>query len=156
MNRIGELLGSRTRGNIVEALALSDKPMTAYRVAKKYNMNVAKVYKEFKRLDGLGLLKSESDGAKVYELADDDLKSLALKLSSRVQTYESWKSKEARRTRFRMGLSKVPRFELEIPPGGGEQGARRMPGELENLAALGRKKFDRKYRRTAERAYARV
>lgn len=156
MSRLGELLGSVTRGNIVEALALSDRPLTAYRVAKTYNMNVAKVYIEMKRLANLGMIQP---AARVrgteYEFLDDDLRSLALKLSSRVQTYESWRSAESKRERFRMGLAKVPSFSLggRIAPG---QGERRMAGELENLADLGRKTFDSKNRRTGERDYARI
>lgn len=55
MSRLGELLGSRTRGNVVEALALSGEPLAACRVAKSYNMNIAKAYKEMKRLSDLGV-----------------------------------------------------------------------------------------------------
>ena len=36
MSRLGELLGSKTRGNIIEALALADRPLSAYKVAKSY------------------------------------------------------------------------------------------------------------------------
>jgi hypothetical protein len=157
MNRLAELLGSSTRANIVQALALSDKPLTAYRLARRYNMNVAKVYLEMKRLEGLGLLKlAGTNGKREYLLVDVDLQNLALRLSPRVQTYESWRSDESRRERFRMGLAAVPRS----APGGGpnplRQGKRRFPGELENLAVLGRRKFDSKYRKTAGRSYARV
>jgi hypothetical protein len=157
MNRLGKLLGSTTRGNIAEALALSDRPLTAYRVAMKYNMNVAKVYLEMKRLEGLGLVKATvRTKGREYELVDSDLRRLALKLSSRVQTYETWKSKESKRTRFRMGLLSVPSFSLEGSPRGVEPGQRRLPGELESLATLGRRKFDSKYRRITGRDYDRV
>ena len=157
MNRLGELLGSNTRGNIVEALALSDRPLTAYRVARMYNMNVAKVYLEMKKLNGLGMVKPiVKDRGREYELVDSSLRSLALKLSSRVQTYESWKSDESKRARFRMGLASVPRFTMERPSKAVEPGQRRMSGELENLAVLGRKKFDSKYRRMSRRDYARI
>ncbi|HKT22642.1 MAG TPA: helix-turn-helix domain-containing protein [Nitrososphaerales archaeon] len=155
MNRLGELLGSRTRGNVVEALALSEKPLTAYRVAKSYNMNVAKVYREMKKLSDLGMLKASSAGpAREYELADEDLKDLALKLSSRVLTYSSWRSMDSKRERFRMGLQAVPEFAIEA----GEPPAetRKALGELENLATLGRSKFDAKYRRKSGREYARL
>ena len=154
MGRLGELLGSVTRGNLVEALALSDTSLTAYGVAKAYNMNVAKVYIEMKRLERLGLIRStRGSRGKGYELVDNNLRDLALKLSSRVQTYESWKSPESRRTRFKMGLASVPPFSLEEKPAGLDIGQRRMPGELENLAILGRKKFGAKYRRVSERRY---
>jgi hypothetical protein len=158
MNRLGELLGSVTRGNIIEALALSAGPLTAYRVARTYNMNVAKVYSEMKRLNSLGMVKPAERGRAgvEYELVDEDLRNLALKLTSRVQTYESWKSDDSRRARFRMGLASVPHVPLERGARAVEQGQRRLPGELENLAALGRKKFDSKYRKTAVRAYGRV
>jgi DNA-binding transcriptional ArsR family regulator len=158
MNRLGELLGSVTRGNIIEALALSDKPLTAYRVAMAYNMNVAKVYIEMKKLNSLGLVKpaERSGRGRQYELVDDDLRNLALKLRSRVQTYESWKSSESKRARFRMGLASVPQVSLEGPPRAAEPGQRRMPGELDNLAILGRKKFDSKYRRSTGKDYDRV
>jgi hypothetical protein len=157
MSRLGELLGSTTRGNIVEALSLADRPLTAYRVAMAYNMNVAKTYSEMKRLNSLGLVRTAGRRrSREYVLLDNDLRNLALKLSSRVQTYESWRSRESKRARFRMGLVSVPRVSLEALPGAGEPGQRRMPGELANLAILGRKKFDSKYRRTSGREYDRV
>jgi hypothetical protein len=157
MTRLGELLGSATRGNIVEALALSGRPLTAYRIAKNYNMNVAKVYLGMKKLERLGLVRFTGKiGLKEYELNDNDLRSLALRLSSRVQTLESWRSDESRRSRFRMGLVPVPRFSLENLPKTQEPRQRRMPGELENLATLGRKMFDAKYRRKMGRDYDRV
>lgn len=123
-----------------------------------YNMNIAKVYFEMKRLASLGLARAreKTSGRKQYELADEDLRSLALKLSSRVQTLESWRSTDSRRDRFRMGLAAVPPFSLEGPPLAKALEGRRMPGELENLAALGRKKFDSKYRGRTGRSYDRV
>lgn len=39
----------------MEALALSGEPLAACRVAKSYNMNIAKAYKEMKRLSDLGV-----------------------------------------------------------------------------------------------------
>ena len=157
MNRLGELLGSRTKGNIVEALALAERPLTAYGVAKSYNMNIAKVYGEMKRLERLGLVRPTARKRGVeYELVDDDLKRLALKLSSRVQTYDSWRSDESRRRRFRMGFAAIPRFSLEGDAKALSVEERRMPGELVNLATLGRKKFDAKYRRREGREYDRV
>jgi hypothetical protein len=154
---LGELLGSTTRGNLVEALALSGRGLTAYGVAKAYNMNIAKVYMEMKRLEGLGLVKSaKGNRGREYELVDNNLRDLALRLSSRVQTYESWKSPESRRARFRMGLVSVPRFSLVRHSTVSDTNQRRMPGELENLAILGRKKFDAKYRRMSERSYDRI
>jgi len=157
MGRLGELLGSNTRGNLVEALALSGGGLTAYRVAREYNMNVAKVYLEAKKLESLGLVKSaKRNRGREYELVDDDLRDLALKLSARVQTYDSWRSPESKRTRFRMGLVSVPPFSLAREPRVDEGSQRRLPGELENLAILGRKKFDAKYRRTGELVYDRL
>jgi hypothetical protein len=146
-----------TRGNIVEALALSAKSLTAYGVAKEYHMNVAKVYTEMKRLEGLGMLRSAKGArGREYELVDNNLRGLALKLSSRVLTLESWNNPESRRARFRMALASVPRFSLSEHPTGVDASQRRMPGELKNLAVLGRKKFDAKYRRTRERSYDRL
>lgn len=157
MNRLGELLGSYTRGNLVEALALSERTLTAYGVAKAYNMNIAKVYAEMKRLEGLGLVRSaKGNRGREYELIDDNLRDLALKLSSRVQTYDSWKSPESKRARFKMGLVSVPRFSLVGESTAVDVSQRRMPGELDNLAILGRKKFDAKYRRIGERSYGRL
>jgi hypothetical protein len=157
MTHLGELLGSTTRGNLVEALALSGRALTAYGVAIAYNMNIAKVYLEARRLERLGLIRSTNGKrGREYELADEDLRRLALKLSSRVQTYESWRSGESKRARFRMGLVSVPRFSLEGQSREVDTSQRRMPGELENLAILGRKKFDSKYRRMSERSYDRL
>lgn len=141
----------------MEALALSDRSLTAYGVAKAYNMNIAKVYIEMKRLESLGLVRStKRNRGREYELVDDNLRDLALKLSSRVQTYESWKSPESRRARFRMGLASVPQYSLSGQSRVVETGQKRMPGELENLAVLGRKKFDAKYRKMGERSYDRL
>ena len=157
MDRLCELLGSSTRGNLVQALALSDRGLTAYGVAKAYNMNIAKVYIEMKRLEGMGLVRSARRGrGKEYELVDDSLRALALKLGSRVQTYESWRSPESRMARFRMGYAPVPRLLTVGRTQTADAIRRRMPGELENLATLGRKKFDAKYRRTGDRSYDRV
>jgi hypothetical protein len=156
MSRLSELLGSNTRGNIVEALALSDRPLTAYRVAKTYNVNVAKVYKEMRRLESLGMVKPWTGGrGKGYRLVDDDLKRITLKLSPRVQTYLSWSSDESKRARFRAGLAQVPRLSIEGESRPGSN-RRRMAGELENLAVLGRKRFDSKYLRTGRRSYDRI
>jgi len=150
-------LGSTTRGNLVEALALSDKGLTAYRVAKAYNMNIAKVYVEMKRLERLGIVRSvRRNRGKEYELDNAALKELALELSSRVQTYESWRSPASRRARFRMGLASIPQVSLESPTGVVDSNQRRMPGELDNLAVLGRRRFDVKYRRTGDRTLDRV
>jgi len=157
MSRLGELLGSITRGNLVEALALTDRGLTAYRVAKSYNMNVAKVYREAKRLEGIGVVRS-AKGARgmEYDLVDNNLRNLALKLSSRVQTYESWNSPESKRARFRMGLAQVPPFSLVGQASVVDGRQRRMAGELENLAILGRSKFNAKYREVGRRSYDRL
>ena len=154
MNKLGVLLGSATRGNVVEALAVSKRPLTAYRVAKEYNMNVAKVYVETKRLAALGLIRASRTGRGVeYRLADGDLKRLALKLSSRTVPFEEWSSEEERASRFRQGLRRVPKFTMEKPDEGALSKTTRLPGELDTLAALARTRFDRKYRRTAEREF---
>jgi hypothetical protein len=153
VNGLGELLGSSTRGNIVEALALSQSPLTAYRIAKRYNMNMAKVYLEMKRLERLRVVTSSPGGrGQEYELVDGSLRTLALKFCSRVKTYEAWRSSESRRERFRMGLAVVPRF--KVGARASAPGVKtRLPGELENLAVLGRKKFDLKYSQTAGNEY---
>ena len=131
--------------------------MTAYGVAKAYNMNIAKVYLEMKRLERLGLIRSATGRrGKEYELADESLKDLAMKLCSRVQTYESWKSAESRRARFRMGLAAIPPVSAQQPGMTPSPQMRKPLGELENLAALGRKRFDVKYHRTGERNYDRL
>jgi len=51
-----------TRGNKVEALALSVKSPTACGVAKAYHTSVAKVYMEIKRLEGLRMPRSAKGG----------------------------------------------------------------------------------------------
>ena len=141
----------------MEALALANKPLTSYRISKEYNMNVAKVYLEMKRLAELGLVRAarQNRGAE-YVLADEDLRRLAVKLSSRVVTYDSWSSREAKRTRFKMGLASVPPVTLGRRSVDVETRQTRMPGELENLATLARKKFDAKYRKAAVSEYDRI
>lgn len=160
--RLARLLGSRTRANMLEALATtSGRPLTAYRISKMYNMNTAKVYLEAKRLQGLGLVDKVEGGKKGagYLLADDDLRKVALKLASkRVIAFAEWSSASARTRRFRDGLAPLPDFALkrrvrrragrplESKPG-------RLPGELENLVALARKRFAKRYRRIGDRKY---
>ena len=154
MGRLGELLGSATRGNIVEALAISERPLTCYRISKLYNMNVAKVYVAMKRLAALGLVTpSRGRGGVEYRIGDEDLRRLALKLSGRVVTYEAWSSQGARKERFRSGLSPVPALPLGRPRRPTLIKPTRLPGELDSLAMLARAKFDGRYRRTPEGAY---
>ncbi len=157
VNALETLLGSSTRKSLVEALALSERPLTPYRVAKEYNINVAKTYLEAKRLAGAGLLRRvRGSRGTEYELADDDLKRLAVKLSSRVVTYRRWNDEVERASRFRAGLRRVPDFFIGTPARGALAKPTRLPGELEGLAALGRRKFARKYRQVGVREYARL
>jgi hypothetical protein len=125
-------------------------------VARTYNMNVAKTYKEVKKLAALGMVTARPGRGVEYEMVDSDLRRIALKLSERVQTYDSWRSSSSRRERFRSGMARVPPISVVRLPAVEQRPQKRMPGELQNLALLGRKKFDAKYRRTGERTYARV
>jgi len=157
MSRLGLVLGSSTRGNLVEALSTSGRPLTAYRVARSYNMNVAKVYVEAKRLSGLGLLEPvKGKRGTEYRLSDENLRRLALKLSDRVTPYDSWSSERAKRVRFRAGLSTVPDVTVGSPGKVGIAKPSRLPGELVNLASLAKRKFDAKYRRRSDRRYDRL
>ena len=154
MNRLGVLLGSTTRGNLVEALALSGRPLTSYRVAKSYNMNVAQVYIEMKRLARLGLVRGVKATRGVeYELVDDDLRRLVLKLSTRVVRYEDWRSNSAKRARFRSGFVDVPEILLALPRKSYETKPTRLPGEVDNLPALAKRRFEAKCGRKAPREY---
>lgn len=154
MGRLGELLGSTTRGNVVEALAMSKKPLTCYRISKLYNMNVAKVYVAMRKLAALGLVTtSRGGGGTEYRLQDEDLRRLAVRLSTRVVTYEEWSSQDARRERFRSGLSLIPALPKASPAELVPMKPTRMPGELDSLALLARAKFDGKYHRAPDGAY---
>ena len=157
MSRLAAVLGSLTRSNLVEALSMSSRPLTAYRVAREYNMNVARVYVEAKRLAGLGLLRTVKGRRGIeYDLCDEDLRRLALRLSYRVVSYDSWSSEKAKRTRFRAGLSKVPEMALRNSASFPLSKPSRLRGELENLALMAKKSFNAKYRRKSEREYDRV
>ena len=157
MNRLVQLLGSSTRANIVELLALAKKPLSAYRVSKMYNMNIGKVYIEMKKLANLGLVSTTKGSRGLeYALIDENLRGLALKLSSRVITYDDWRSPEAKAQRFRSGLIKVPKFSPGRRTKLQDTKPTRMPGELNALALLARSKFDKKYRRIGDREYARA
>ncbi len=154
-----KLLGSSTRANILEALARSRRPLSPYRIAKMYSMNVAKVYVEIKRLANLDLVSPMKQGRGLeYKLSDGNLRALALKLSPRTLTYDDWRSSEAKARRFRAGLLKVPKFSfkknaIKRPP---LAKPTRLRGELAALALLARSKFDKKYRRIGESEYARI
>lgn len=140
----------------MEALAVSPKPLTPYRVAKEYDMNVAKVYIEMKRLTRLGVVRAAGRRRGVeYRLADEDLRGLALKYSSRVVPLEEWNSPQQRASRLRMGLRRIPPYAIELAKDIATKPTR-LPGELDGLASLGRKRFDARYRRVAEREFARV
>lgn len=154
MGRLGELLGGTTRGNVVEALAMSQKPLTCYRISKLYNMNVAKVYVTMRKLAALGFVSpSRGRGGIGYRLRDENLRKLALTLSTRVVTYEAWSSQEARRERFRSGLSLVPASPLGKARKLVTARPTRVPGELDNLALLARARFDDKYSRSPDGVY---
>ena len=151
------LLGSSTRKSLVEALALSERPLTPYRVAKEYNINVAKTYLEAKRLAAAGFLRRvRGSRGTEYELADDDLRQLTVRLSSRVMSLRRWRDEGERSSRFRAGLRRVPDFSIGTPTEGSLAKPTRLQGELEGLAALGRRKFARKYRQVGAREYARL
>jgi len=157
MSRLGVVLGSDTRANVIEALALTREPMTSYAIARSYNMNVAKVYIETKRLARLGFLKRSPGGrGTVYELVDQDLRNLALKLSTRVIPYGVWKGEESRRSRLRAGLSAVPNFSIARRATLLATKPTRMEGELENLATLAKERFDSRYHKTSSRGYDRL
>jgi hypothetical protein len=157
MNRLAQLLGSSTRAKIVTVLALVGTPLSAYRVSKMYNMNIAKVYIEMKKLANLGLV-SATKGSRGFEyaLTDGSLRTLALKLSPRIVAYDNWRSAEAKAQRFRSGLIKAPKFSLGRQTKPLDTKPTRMPGELSALALLARSKFDKKYRRISDRRYVRV
>jgi hypothetical protein len=151
---MGDLLGSTTRGNVVEALSMSTRPLTCYRISKLYNMNVAKVYAAMKKLAALGLVTpSRGRGGIEYLLQNEDLRRLALQLSSRVVTYEAWSSQDAKKERFRLGLSHIPALVLGGPSKLMSIKPSRVPGELDSLALLARAKFDGKYRMASDHAY---
>ena len=157
MSSLAVLLGSATRANIIRALAQSGEPLGPYRVAKMFGMNVAKTYSEMKRLAALGVVEGVRGGrGTAYTLVDEDLRRLSLRLSQRVVPLERWKSPPSKASRFMMGMQAVPGFGLE----GGEEAtwakASRQEGELDGLAEMGRKRFDAKYRRVGERAFARL
>ena len=81
----------------MEALALSDEPLTPYRVAKEYNMNIAKTYLEAKALARIGVIRAARRKRGLeYELADEDVERVVLKLSSRVVPYARWAEGEGR------------------------------------------------------------
>ncbi len=154
MGQLGELLGSTTRGNVVEALAMSERPLTCYRISRLYNMNTAKVYLAMRQLAALGLVApSRGRGGVEYRIQDEDLRRLALKLSNRVVTYEAWRSQDAKKRRFRSGLSPIPALPLRSPRALMAAKPTRMPGELDSLAQLAVSKFERKYRRVGDGHY---
>lgn len=152
MDALARLLGSSTRANVIRALTLSDSPLTAYRIARAYNMNVAKVYREMKNMVDLGLVEaSDKERGVAYRLAQEDLRNLALKLSPGFITLQAWKSEGARRFRFRAGLGVLPGPRLRGAAGREFPRPDRLPGELESLARLGRKAFDSKYGKPRQR-----
>ncbi len=148
MDPLAWLLGSSTRASIIRALSVSNEPLTSYRVAKEFNLNVAKVYKELRKMAESGLVESSAGRkAREYRLVDDDLKRLAIRMSSGFVTLESWSSDEARRKRFRAGVGGKKSRSKVAPPRNLTVKPTRLPGELENLAVLGRRAFDSKYKK---------
>ncbi len=157
MDALARLLGSSTRANLIRALAISSSPLTSYRVARLYNMNVPKVYGEMRNLTTLGVVEPTSQGRGVkYRLVDDDLKRLVLRLSPGVVTLEAWRSEEAKKFRFRAGLGKGQDVPRRPSTRRAASKATRLPGELLTLARMGRERFDSRYRRLGARTYAAV
>ncbi|MDG6898109.1 MAG: winged helix-turn-helix transcriptional regulator [Nitrososphaerota archaeon] len=157
MDPLAWLLGSSTRAGVVRALSSSDKPLTSYRVAKRFNLNVPKVYKELGRMAEVGLVKASMNRkAREYSLADDDLRRLALRMSPGFVTLEGWSSEEARKLRFRAGLGKKKRNSKGATPANVPVKPTRSPGELESLARLGRRAFDSRYREMGPRTLGAV
>ena len=136
---------------------MSGRPLTSYRVAKSYNMNVAKVYIEMKWLARLGLVRPTkgSRGAE-YELCDDDLRRLSLKLVDRVVEYGDWRSDVSKGERLRAGLAVVPEILLTQPLEAYVSKPTRLPGELDNLVILAKSRFETKYRRRHGREFDRL
>ena len=159
MTRLSELLGSATRASIIETLASSKKPLTAYRISRMNNLNVPKVYLEVRRLARLDLVLAVKGRRGVeYSLIDENLRGLVAKLASRTISNSDWRSPEAKARRLRDGLMQVPKFSLggRKEPTDAIMKATRLPGELDTLALLARKKFESKYRNVGDREYARV
>lgn len=167
MSPLAQLLGSSTRAKIVEVLAQNkETKLSAYRISKLYNINMSKVYIEVKKLTKLNLLRAWKGKKGVeYSLEDLHLRDLAIRLSSssstfpRTISYDDWSEPKARAQRLRNGLLRVPQFSL------GKKSEKikslvakptRMPGELDNLAVLARKRFDRKYEMKSAQQYVRV
>ena len=156
MGRLDALLGRSTRANLLEALALSDEPLTLYQVAKTYGMNIAKTYSEAGNLARLGIIKAVGRARGVtYILADEDVRRLVFRMSSRVLTFEKWAGDDEATKRFRSGMEEIPSFRLESPSGLARKPSR-LPGELDAMAALGRRKFEKKYRMVADREFASI
>lgn len=157
MSKLGLLLGSETRANVLRSLALGNAPLTPYRVAKETGTNVPKVYLEMKRLAALGVIgvARRARGTE-YELVDADLRRLVVRLSPRVVALEAWSSEEERASRFRAGFQTVPPFSAQKPDRMTLSKKTRLPGELDSIASLGRKRFDVKYRPVGDREFARV
>lgn len=157
MDPLARLLGSSTRANLIRALALSGSPLTSYRAARLYNMNVPKVYGEMRSLTALGIVEPSAGGRGIeYRLVDDDLKRLALRLSPGVINLDAWRSQEAKRSRFRAGLLMKLSAPRRASPRKALSKPTRLPGELLTLARLGRKRFDSKYRKLGERTFGEV
>lgn len=157
VDRLARLLGSSTRANLIRALAMSSSPLTSYRVATLYNMNVPKVYGEMRNLTSLGVVEPTSQGRGVkYRLVDDDLKRLVLRLSPDVVTLEAWRSEEAKRIRFRAGLGTGQDFTQRPSTRRAASKTTKLPAELLTLARLGRERFDSRYRRLGARTFGAV
>ena len=155
MSQLAELLGSSTRAKIVEALAQSNKKLTAYRISKMYSINISKTYIEIKKLADLNLLSAKRGRKGLeYSLTDENLRRLAIKLSSRTISYDDWNDPKARAQRLRAGLRSIPKFSLGKKEKPMFVKPTRMRGELDNLAVLARYKFDQKYRKIGAREYA--
>lgn len=157
MTRLAELLGSITRASVVEALAFGKKPLSAYRIARMYNLNIPKVYLEIKRLSKMGLVTALQGRKGIeYTLNDESIRTLATKLGSRTILYSEWRAQKNQL--LRDGLLKVPRFSISSPrePVTNFEKTTRLRGELDTLALLARKKFDKKYCQIGDRVYARV
>jgi DNA-binding transcriptional ArsR family regulator len=108
MSRMAELLGGKTRFAILEELAESKQPMTAYSIAVARGLDPAATYRYLKEFLEFGIVESEANNKNqmLYKLsggagraADDFLHSLKQSTAG-VVDLEKWISSEAQAERM--------------------------------------------------------
>lgn len=157
------MLGSKVRWAILDCLLSSDKPLSAYSIARKRGIDVKTTYEVIKILEEVGVVKRVSKGKQaLYRISDNELGKALAELIKAVKKHEEnynvWMSNtlKGKRIRIALAVSKTVNVKRDKPLSVNEAFKmlkRRANGELDALAKIARRKFFKMFEKIGEREY---